>query len=168
MPAIVVDDCRTAAAIMKKMLLELGFTAVERHHSAADAWESMHLNRYGLVLADIDMAPVNGLELLDAIRASERLWTTPVVLATASPSHAFECTPARCRIGPTALILKPFTANDLRRKLAETMEAAFPKQELLPSHSAKLYDDWAPSKMRELWESTLRTRLKRLPLNRTQ
>ena len=165
MPAIVVDDCRTAAAIMKKMLLELGFKVIETHHSAADAWQALHLNKYGLVLADIDMAPVNGLELLDAIRARQTIWATPVILATASPSYAFECTSARYRIGPTALILKPFTANDLRRKLAETMEAAFLNQEL-PSNSARLYDDWAPSEMRGIWESTLRTRLlRRLQLN---
>jgi hypothetical protein len=42
------------------------------------------------------------------------------------PVSAFECTSARYRIGPTALIL------NLRRKLAETMEAAFLNQELLP------------------------------------
>jgi two-component system chemotaxis response regulator CheY len=165
LPALVVDDCRTAAAIMKNMLLDLGFKVVERRHSAADAWEALHQNKYGLILADIDMAPVSGFELLDAIRADKDIWTMPVVLATASPSLAFDCTPARCRVGPTALILKPFSAVDLRRKLAETMEAAFPKEELLPSNSAKRYDDWAPSKTRELWESTLRTRLKRLQLN---
>jgi two-component system chemotaxis response regulator CheY len=165
LPALVVDDCRTAAAIMKKMLLDFGFKAVERHHSAADAWEALHLNKYSLILSDIDMAPVSGLELLDAVRADKDIWTTPIILATASPSLAFECTSARCRVGPTAVIIKPFTAKALRRKLAETMEAAFPKEELLPSHSARLYDEWAPSEKHELWESTLRTRLTRLQLN---
>lgn len=165
LPALVVDDCRTSAAIMQKMLLELGFKVIETHHAAQDAWEALHLHKYGVVLADIQMSPVSGLELLDAIRASETLWTTPVILATASPSLAFECTPARCRIAPTALIIKPFTATDLRRKLAETMEAAFPKEELLPSHSARLYDEWAPSERHEIWKSTLLTRIKRLQLN---
>jgi two-component system chemotaxis response regulator CheY len=165
LPALVVDDCHTSASIMQKMLLELGFNAVETRHSAQDAWEALHLHEYGVVLAGIQMSPIDGLGLLDAIRASDTLWTIPVVLATASPSHAFDCTPARCRVGPTALILKPFVANDLRRKLAETMEAAFPKEELLPSHSAKLYDEWAPSKMHEIWESTLLTRIKRAHLS---
>lgn len=161
-PALVVDDCPSAAHIMCQMLERLGFAEVPVRHSAEEALVELKRRRHAFALIDIEMRPVSGLEMLERIRGTKGIRTTPVLLTTASPMSALPPVQPASRIATTSFILKPFSAGDLKRKLSEMFEKPYANQELLPSEMAKRYDDWAPSGRRGALETTLLTRIRRV------
>ena len=159
-PALVVDDCRSAAEIMRQMLKRIGFAEVQVRHSAEEGLRDLQRRRHAFALIDIEMAPVTGTEMLQRIRRNKTIGDTPVLLTTASPMLALRPVQPACRFAPTSFVLKPFSAADLKRKLSEMLERPFANDELLPSEMAKRYKGWAPSEKRGALESTLLTRIK--------
>lgn len=59
------------------------FQRVDVVPDGAFAWEKLNLNNYDLVLTDLEMPNMNGFQLLESIRGSERLNKIPVVALTA-------------------------------------------------------------------------------------
>src|SRR6478735_5184241 len=86
---LVVDDSKTTRNIVLKLLDSIGISDVLDRESASDAFEILQQQRIGLVIADVEMLPISGLDLLKAIRANPRTTKVPVVLMTASydPRH---------------------------------------------------------------------------------
>lgn len=108
---LVVDDSRVTRRIIRNMLEGAGHPSIDE---AADGREALGLltrRSYALVISDWNMAPMSGLELLTAIRASPVLQAIPFVMATARSQKRFSGV-ARDR-GATRYIEKPFTATEL-------------------------------------------------------
>ncbi|MBI4538713.1 MAG: response regulator [Gemmatimonadetes bacterium] len=85
---LVVDDSITTRTLEQSILEAAGYevtTAVD----GADAWRLLQEEAADLVVADVDMPRLDGFALCEAIRASKRFRTLPVVLVTAleSPEH---------------------------------------------------------------------------------
>ena len=55
-----------------KLLDSIGISDVLDRESASDAFEILQQQRIGLVIADVEMLPISGLDLLKAIRANPR------------------------------------------------------------------------------------------------
>jgi two-component system chemotaxis sensor kinase CheA len=79
---LVVDDSLTTRTLLKSILGEAGY----RVTTAADgeeAWQLLRSESFSLVLSDVQMPRVDGLELTSRIRSSQQLAQLPVVLVTA-------------------------------------------------------------------------------------
>jgi two-component system chemotaxis response regulator CheY len=111
-----VGDSVPETRIVLRLLEQLGFTDVAHQRSALASLTLMRTRRFGLVLCDIDIAPMNGLQLLQAVRASRDLSNLCFVLVTGntSPDAVF----SGKRLGADAILLKPFTPMQLRSKLS--------------------------------------------------
>lgn len=84
---LVVEDSITSRMLIKNILESSGFsvtTAVD----GQDALRLLHQRNFDLVISDIEMPNLDGMQLTAAIRAHERLATMPVVLVTALDSPA--------------------------------------------------------------------------------
>jgi two-component system chemotaxis sensor kinase CheA len=82
---LVVDDSITTRTLEQVMLEAAGYrvlTAVD----GADGWRVLQERGVDVVVADVEMPRMDGFALCEAIRASRRLRTTPVVLVTALES----------------------------------------------------------------------------------
>src|SRR4051812_2199587 len=99
--------------IMTALLRKLGFVDIDAAVDGSSALGMMRDKRYGLVLSDLNMQPVNGLELLRKVRADPDLKPTPFILTTTS-SHAGSVVAAK-RAGVDTYLLKPFTFGQLQR-----------------------------------------------------
>ncbi len=78
---LVVDDSVTTRALMQAILESAGFNV----QTAADgrfALEKLDQGKFDLVVSDVDMPRLNGFGLTEAIRKSDRLARTPVILVT--------------------------------------------------------------------------------------
>ena len=102
---LTVDDSQTIRSIIKKMLSGYQCDIIE----AADGIEGLAKARKedpGLVILDIDMPGMNGLELLMNLRNDDRFMQTPVFMLTSKSK------PENIRIakelGIAAFIAKPF------------------------------------------------------------
>src|SRR5690606_36197114 len=82
---LVVDDSITTRTLEQSVLQAAGFevlTAVD----GQSAWEMLQQHGADLVLSDVEMPRMDGYELCEAIRASARFASTPVVLVTSLES----------------------------------------------------------------------------------
>ena len=94
---------------------QLGPIEVTEAHSGFDAMRLLPRARYDLIITDINMPDVNGLELISFIRKSAQYQTTPLVIIS---TQATERDVARGRkLGADAYVPKPFTPELLRETI---------------------------------------------------
>jgi two-component system chemotaxis response regulator CheY len=117
MKILVVDDMVTMRRIVKNILKQLGFANVEEAENGQEALQKLQADSYGFVVSDWNMPVMTGIDMLRAIRADEKLKTTPVLMVTAEAqqSNLVEAVQA----GVSNYIVKPFTAEILQEKIAK-------------------------------------------------
>ncbi len=121
-PILVVDDYRTVVGIVQRLLKQAGFSNVDGATDGEEALARMKERKYGLVLSDWHMAPVNGMELLEKIKADESLKDTPMVLISAEESP--ENVSAARAAGAAGFVVKPFDASTLKARVEGVLRAA--------------------------------------------
>ena len=78
---LVVDDSLTVRELERK-LIESGGYAVEVAVDGMDGWNAVRLGQFDLVVTDIDMPRMNGIELVSLIKGDARLRTLPVMIVS--------------------------------------------------------------------------------------
>jgi two-component system, chemotaxis family, chemotaxis protein CheY len=119
MPILVVDDYAAMRRIIRVLLAELGFTNIEQAEDGKSALTKLRQRSYGLVISDLKMQPMHGLELLTEIRSDAKLKGLPVIVVAAA-SDVDRVATAKAA-GASDYIVKPFAANTLRRKLERVL-----------------------------------------------
>jgi len=116
----VVEDSASTRSFVRAILEDptpetrdqLGPVEVTEAQSGFDAMRLLPRARYDLIITDINMPDVNGLELISFIRKSSAYRTTPLVIIS---TQATERDVERGRkLGADAYVPKPFTAELLR------------------------------------------------------
>ncbi|TCN32687.1 two-component system chemotaxis sensor kinase CheA [Sinorhizobium americanum] len=107
---LVVDDSKYVRTLVKLILEGAGYD-VAMASNGREAWEQLLDEGADMVVADVDMPSMNGFELTEAIRRSERFTNTPVVLVTGR--EALEDKVRGLRAGANAYLRKDqFDAQD--------------------------------------------------------
>lgn len=78
---LVVDDSITVREAERQLLLSRGYR-VDVAVDGMDGWNSFNQARYDLVVSDIDMPRMNGLDLVRSIKRSPTLGAVPVVIVS--------------------------------------------------------------------------------------
>ncbi len=78
---LIVDESLTARIFLRKVIESAGFRATLAV-DGQDALNQLKSNSFDLVLTDVEMPVLNGLELVKAIRKNDALKSMPVVLVT--------------------------------------------------------------------------------------
>ena len=106
---IVVDDERRICQNVKKILSNSDYEVFQALN-ATEALEKMSRQSFSLLISDIVMPGINGLELLKRVK---KQWpTTKAIMMTA---YASTDTAAKAiRLGALDYIPKPFTPDELR------------------------------------------------------
>tara|TARA_R110000822_G_C15015637_1_gene462496 strand:+ start:111 stop:425 length:315 start_codon:yes stop_codon:yes gene_type:complete len=97
------------------MLRDLQFFSIDDATDGRDALAKLERKDYGLVISDWTMKPMNGLDLLLAMRADEAWRATPFLMMT--PENKTENVIAARQAGASGYIVKPFNAAMLKSKL---------------------------------------------------
>ncbi len=112
---LVVDDFSTMRRIVRNLLKELGFVNVEEAEDGAIALQMLKAGGFDFVVSDWNMPNMDGLTLLQSIRADENLKKLPVLMVTAEAKK--ENIVAAAQAGANGYVVKPFTAATLDEKL---------------------------------------------------
>ena len=115
MPVLVVDDYQTMIRIIRNLLIQLGFKNIEDAKDGRQALDKLNGGKFGLVISDWNMEPMTGYELLQQVRASDTLKSTPFIMVTAESKT--ENVIAAKKAGVSNYIIKPFNAETLKGKL---------------------------------------------------
>ena len=121
MKILLVDDMVTMRRIVKNILKQLGFVNVEEAENGQEALQKLRADTYGFVVSDWNMPVMTGIDMLRAVRADEKLKTTPVLMVTAEAqqSNLIEAVQA----GVSNYIVKPFTAETLQEKIEKILSS---------------------------------------------
>jgi two-component system, chemotaxis family, chemotaxis protein CheY len=113
---LVVDDYHAMVLTIHHMLRQLGFGNLFEANDGREAWEYLRSRPYRLVISDLKMRNMDGIELLRLVRADETMQTMPFIMVTAAGERD-RVIEARAA-GVTDYIVKPFTVATLKAKLA--------------------------------------------------
>ncbi len=122
-----VEDSASTRSLVRAILEDpapeararLGPLEVTEAQSGFDAMRLLPRARYDLIITDINMPDVNGLELISFIRKSEHYRTTPLVIIS---TQATERDVERGRkLGADAYVPKPFDPELLRETCARLL-----------------------------------------------
>lgn len=117
MKVLVVDDSRTARLALKQFLREISIETVELAEDGADAIKKLRDFPADLVLCDLHMVPLDGIEFTRLLRSAEDSPNPylPVLILTA------DATAAQLRnalgAGANDFMSKPIRLDSLRRKI---------------------------------------------------
>lgn len=117
---LTVDDSRTMRAVLRDMLMRLGVRSIEEAPSGEEALALIRAKSFSLVISDINMEPVDGLELLRRVRALSRPGQNRLIFMTTERSWSVQ-TSARLE-GAEAFITKPFTIEALKTKIDQVLQ----------------------------------------------
>jgi len=117
---LIVDDFATMRRIIKGVLKQLGFSNLIEAEDGEAALKELRKDKVGLIVSDWNMPNMDGLTMLQAIRADPSLATLPVLMVTAEAKK--ENIIAAAQAGANGYIVKPFTAATLDEKLSKIFE----------------------------------------------
>ena len=117
---LVVDDFNTMRRIVRNLLKELGFNNVEEAEDGQDALNKLRTGGFDFIISDWNMPNMDGLQLLQAVRADATLSSLPVLMVTAEAKK--ENIIAAAQAGSSGYVVKPFTAATLEEKLGKIFE----------------------------------------------
>jgi two-component system chemotaxis response regulator CheY len=123
---LVVDDSAAIRKILQRVLRQTGMT-IRTIHEAGDGEEALEIlkvHQPALVLTDINMPKMDGLQFLAALKGSEQWKSIPVVMITTEGGEAK--VGEAVKLGAAGYVRKPFTADQIKEKLAGILEPALP------------------------------------------
>ncbi|WP_153099095.1 chemotaxis response regulator CheY [Paraburkholderia hayleyella] len=120
MKILVVDDFPTMRRIVRNLLKELGYSNVDEAEDGHAALTRLRSGDFDFVISDWNMPNLDGLAMLQAIRADAKLMHLPVLMVTAEAKK--ENIIAAAQAGANGYVVKPFTAATLDEKLNKIVE----------------------------------------------
>ncbi len=117
---LVVDDFSTMRRIVRNLLKELGYSNADEAEDGVIALAKLRNEHFDFVVSDWNMPNMDGLVLLQNIRADAALASLPVLMVTAEAKK--ENIIAAAQAGANGYIVKPFTAATLDEKLVKIFE----------------------------------------------
>jgi two-component system, chemotaxis family, chemotaxis protein CheY len=114
---LIVDDSSVMRRIVERSLRQAGLelSAVHEAGSGAEGLELLKNKQVDLILSDINMPAMDGLEFLRQIRAQNLAPGAPVVMITTESSE--EHVKQAIQSGAQGYIRKPFTADQVKERV---------------------------------------------------
>ncbi|HWZ29908.1 MAG TPA: response regulator [Bryobacteraceae bacterium] len=120
---LVVDDSAAIRKILVRVLAQTDLP-IGQIYEAGDGMEALkklESNSVGLVLADINMPNMDGLQLLNRLQASAQWKDVPVIMITTegNPAKVLEAV----QLGARGYVRKPFTVEQIKEKISTCVKA---------------------------------------------
>jgi two-component system chemotaxis response regulator CheY len=121
---LIVDDSSAIRKILVRVLsqTDLPIKQVHEANDGAEALKIVEANDVSLILSDINMPNVDGLELLQKLRLTPKWKDLSVVMITTEGSQAKVL--EAVQLGAKGYVRKPFTADQIKEKVLACLKPA--------------------------------------------
>lgn len=121
--ALIVDDSSVMRKIVERSLRQAGLDAlvVREAGTGVEGLEILRAQKVDLILSDINMPAMDGLEFVRHIRAENLAPGVPVVMITTESSE--EHVKQAIQAGARGYIRKPFTAEQVKERVLPLITA---------------------------------------------
>jgi two-component system chemotaxis response regulator CheY len=115
---LIVDDSAAIRKILQRVLrqTDLNLGEINEAGDGTEAVEILKNRTFGLILSDINMPQMDGLQLLARIKEMDHLKNVPVIMITTEGGQGKVM--EAVQLGATGYVRKPFTAEQIKEKLA--------------------------------------------------
>ena len=115
---LIVDDSAAIRKILQRVLrqTDVPLGEVLEAGDGREALEALKSKKVGLILSDINMPNMDGLQLLSQLKANAELQSVPVVMITTEGSQ--QKVMEAVQLGAAGYVRKPFTADQIQEKLS--------------------------------------------------
>jgi two-component system chemotaxis response regulator CheY len=127
--ALIIDDSAVMRKVIERALKQAGleFTEVLQASNGEEALEALRKDgvgpqKIGLIISDINMPIMDGLQFLEARRDQKLALGVPVVMITTEGSEPFVL--RAIAAGAQGYICKPFTADQVKTRVVPLVQAA--------------------------------------------
>ena len=114
---MIVDDSAAIRKILQRVLVQAGVPLgfVHEANDGNEALELLKTHKVGLILSDINMPNMDGIEFLTRLRADATYKGVPIMMVTTEGSQARVM--QALELGAAGYVRKPFTAEQIKEKL---------------------------------------------------
>jgi len=114
MRALIVDDSSFIREYLRQLLQRMGVVC-EEASNGREALAALNGEEFDLMLLDLNMPEMNGLECVKMLRDRKVCPLTKVMMVTTEADNSFIC--RALEYGADEFLMKPFSPQSLREKL---------------------------------------------------
>ena len=117
---LIVEDSTTTRSLIKAVIEDLGddFDAYEAQ-TGFEALKLLPSEPFDLIITDINMPDINGLELISFVKSNEAYSHIPMIIVSTERSE--EDRKRGISLGADAYITKPFKAEELQEEIKRVL-----------------------------------------------
>ncbi len=115
---LIVDDQESTISLLEQLLSEAGYTSVASTMNPEEICALHHINRYDLILLDLQMPVMDGFQVMEGLKTIETDSYVPVLVLTAQPGHKLRALQA----GAKDFISKPFDLLEVKTRIHNMLE----------------------------------------------
>jgi two-component system, chemotaxis family, chemotaxis protein CheY len=114
---LIVDDSAAIRKILHRVLVQADVPLGTVHEASdgSEALEKLKTTKVGLILSDINMPNMDGIEFLTRVKSDEMHKHVPILMVTTEGSQAKVM--QALELGAAGYVKKPFTAEQIKEKL---------------------------------------------------
>ena len=116
---LIVDDSRTMRRMVLKSLANIGVASFEEAENGLEAIEKLVLGPVSLMVLDLNMPEIHGLEVLKFVRSRPAYQSMPVVVLTTRGDETSQ--EDAMAAGANLYLTKPFSPSDLEHRVRELL-----------------------------------------------
>ncbi len=115
-PVLLVEDSRAVRSFVSSILESAGDYDVHEVENGFEALRALPRTDFALIVTDVNMPDVNGIELTRFVRGQAKFAKIPVLVISTDASHPD--TQRALEAGANAFLAKPFTAEQFLEAVA--------------------------------------------------
>ncbi len=124
MKIMVVDDCKTTRRLLGHYLMSRGYQVVFAENGL-DALEKLGTDNINLILTDLNMPYMDGMELIKTLRSDPNLADIPILMVTTEKDNVEK--EKAFKIGANGYVVKPVTGDAIAQNIKAILQEIFKK-----------------------------------------
>lgn len=117
---LIVEDSKAIRSMIRISLEEEGNFFVVEAGNGFEALKTLPTRRFDLVITDINMPDINGLELIGFVKSNPEYKDIPLIIVSTEKSD--EDKKRGMALGASGYVVKPFTKKDLMSMVKSVLE----------------------------------------------
>lgn len=118
--ALIVDDSTVTRTLIRAAIEDIEGLDIEEACSGFEALKILPRQSFDIILVDINMPDINGLELLNFIKTNEHYKSIPVIIISTESSE--EDRKKGISLGAAGYLTKPFSPDDLQETVKKHLK----------------------------------------------
>jgi len=116
---LIVEDSATTRALIRAVIEDMGDFNIVEACSGFEALKLLPTQEFNLVMTDVNMPDINGLELIHFIKSNPRYSHIPLIIVSTERSE--EDKKRGIALGAMSYITKPFKAQELQEAVKQSI-----------------------------------------------